>query len=119
MEKVERFIGKITWIEGDVMKYNPGGEHLNAEIIRGIKGDGYFNIEYGITEGDEGGLVKLTTKNGIDFVGSLYRNSDKNPAAKIVARFFFNANEAILFGTWVEETWVYTSVFDLKSVNEF
>lgn len=119
METVVRFIGKITWIDGDILIHNPGFQPFSTQIIRGIKGEGYFNFDYAKNKDDNGGLVKLKTSDGFEYVGGLFYDNDKTSSAIINLKFFENKKNALLFGSWIQETYHFTTIVELNKVEKF
>lgn len=118
-KQIARFIGTITWIEGDIMNQNPGGAHYTAKIIRGIKVKNGFNIEYGPNDDDDGGLIKLTTTDGFSYEGGLFYDTDRTSHASVQLKYYENNSKALLIGKWVQSTYVFTAILRLEAVAEF
>jgi len=117
--EIDRFIGKVYWLSGNIFRENDGSEPLIASIKRGILNGKEFKIETESTNDEEGGLLKLSSQDGNSFTGTFTYNTSNSPDARISFKYYTNAMGAILIGEWIQDTYVYTTIIELERVSEF
>lgn len=122
MKKLQKFIGKIYWISPCIYSSPNEIDSITyvADIIRAIKIDDKFNMEWSSRELDTGG-IKLTSSDNINYSGILnYEENQKNYLGKIPSACFYeNKAGCLLIGKWLSEGELFTFIVELKKVDKF
>lgn len=117
--EIERFLGDVTWLSGNILTENDGEQPTKATIKRAILNENKLNIETQENNDEEGGQMKLFSSDGINFSGTFSYNSSHSPDAKLSLKYYSNVSGGLLLGDWIQQTYIYTTIIQLKKVSEF
>ena len=117
--EIKRFLGEVTWISGNILSENSGEHPVVARIKRAILNDQTFKIEIYPNNNEDGGLIKLNSSNGINYSGTFSFNTSNLVDAKMSLIYYSNPSGALLLDQWIQETYTYTTIIQLKIVTEF
>lgn len=116
---MRKFTGEIFWLLGDykqdVSPCNTGKAIINRAILL----DGIFKIDHKNPNFQPDSEIRLRTKNGFEFDGSMKYIYDKKPSALVNMKYYENNERVILLGKWVEDSIVHTCIIELNEVQDF
>ncbi len=115
---MKKYIGEIFWIGGDY-KNGIGQGSSKSEVNRAILNEGVFKIDHKNPNDFPDGEIRLRTKDGFSFDGSMKYIDEKVAAAMVNLKLYTNKKNTVLIGTWNEETNIFTCIIELKEVKEF
>ena len=115
---MKKYIGEIFWFEGD---YNNGiGQGSSkSKVNRAILNEGIFKIDHENPNNYPDGEIRLRTKDGFLFDGSMKYIDEKVGSVLVNLKLYTNKKNTILIGTWKEETLIFTCIIELTEVKEF
>jgi len=119
-EEIKRIVGTVSWFTR-LSDAGFNGEYWGSAIVtRGILRDGELKIDIAGNNDMIGGLVRLTSKDGLNYIGHFTPNSSDGIPAEVKIRYYEALNTVAVIGTWIEKkAETYQFVGELNRVEKF